>query len=232
MTELTRLTAAETAAAVAAGEVSAVDVARRPPGPDRRRRRRGARVPARRRRRRARGGSPAVDAAGPRARPLGPLAGVPLALKDVLATKGVPDHVRLADPRGLAAAVRRDRRPRGCARPASSSSARPTWTSSRWARSTEHSAYGPTHNPWDLDAHPRRLGRRLGGRGRRLRGAAGDRHRHRWLDPPAGGGHGDGRRQADVRRRRRATGSSRSRPRSTRPGRAPAPCSTRRCCTR
>ena len=28
--------------------------------------------------------------------------------------------------------------------------------------STEHSAFGPTHNPWDLDAHPRRLGRWLG----------------------------------------------------------------------
>ena len=52
--------------------------------------------------------------------------------------------------------------------------------------STEHSAYGPTHNPWDLDADPRRLRRRLAARGRGVRGAARDRHRHRRLDPPAG----------------------------------------------
>ena len=72
-----------------------------------------------------------VDAEGARARPaastrgaaageeLGPLAGVPLALKDVIATEGVPTTVRLADPRGLAAAVRRDGRRAGCARPGS-----------------------------------------------------------------------------------------------------------------
>ena len=38
--------------------------------------------------------------------------------------------------------------------------------------STEHSAYGPTHNPWDLDAHPGRPRRRLGRRGRVVPGAA------------------------------------------------------------
>ena len=48
-------------------------------------------------------------AGAPRASELGPLAGVPLALKDVFTTEGVPDHLRLEDPRGLAAAVRRDR---------------------------------------------------------------------------------------------------------------------------
>ena len=80
--------------------------------------------------------------------------------------------------------------------------------------------------------HPRRLRRRLGGGGRRVPGAAGHRHRHRRLDPPAGRGHRHGRRQADLRRGVAATAWSRSPPRSTRPARAPAPCWTPRCCTR
>ena len=57
----------------------------------------------------------AVDAARAAGETLGPLAGVPIAVKDVIATKGVPDHRRLEDPRGLAPAVRRDDRRRGCA---------------------------------------------------------------------------------------------------------------------
>ena len=61
----------------------------------------------------------AVDERRAAGEELGPLAGVPLAVKDVLATKGVPTTVGLEDPRGLAAAVRRDHRRRGCARPAS-----------------------------------------------------------------------------------------------------------------
>ena len=68
--------------------------------------------------------------------------------------QGRPDHRRLAHPRGLAPAVRRDRRPRGSRPPASSCSARPTWTSSRWAPRPSTRAYGPTHNPWDLDRIP------------------------------------------------------------------------------
>ena len=46
---------------------------------------------------------------------------------------GPADHLRLADPRGLGPAVRRDGGRRACARPVCRSSARPTWTSSRWA---------------------------------------------------------------------------------------------------
>ncbi len=47
---------------------------------------------------------------------------------------------------------------------------------------------------------PRRFRRRLGRGAGRLRGSAGHRHRHRRLDPPAGLGHRDGGRQADLRR--------------------------------
>ena len=68
--------------------------------------------------------------------------------------QGRADDLRLADPRGLDAAVRRDRHARAARGRRRRSSARRTWTSSRWARSTEHSAYGPTHNPWDLDRIP------------------------------------------------------------------------------
>ena len=47
--------------------------------------------------------------------------------------RGTAHDVRLEDPRGLDPAVRRDRRRAAAALPACRSSARPTWTSSRWA---------------------------------------------------------------------------------------------------
>ena len=112
------------------------------------------------------------------------------------------------------------------------SSARPTWTSSRWA---PRPSTPPTARPTTRGTSSRIPGGSGGGSAaarRRLRGAARDRHRHRRLDPPAGGRHRHRRRQADVRRRvalrpRRARVLA-----STRPARAPAPSSTRRCCTR
>ena len=67
--------------------------------------------------------------------------------------------------------------------------------------STENSAYQVTRNPWDTDAHPRRLLRRLGGGGRGVRGPAVARHRHRRLDPPAGGAVRHRRHEADLRPR-------------------------------
>ena len=65
---------------------------------------------------------------------------------------------------------------------------------------------------------PGRLGRWLLGGGRRLRGAAGDRHRHRRLDPAAGRRHGHRRSEADLWRRL-ALRTGRAGQRSTRPAR-------------
>ena len=57
----------------------------------------------------ARAEADAVDAAVAAGRDPGPLAGVPVALKDNLCTRGVADDLRLEDPRGLAPALRRHR---------------------------------------------------------------------------------------------------------------------------
>ena len=71
--------------------------------------------------------------------------------------------------------------------------------------STENSAYGPTPQPVGPGPDPGRLVRRLVRRGGRVRGAAGHRHRHRRLDPPARRGQRHRRRQADLRRHRPGT---------------------------
>ncbi len=68
--------------------------------------------------------------------------------------RGAADDLRVADPRGLDPAVRRHGGRASCARPACRSSARPTWTSSRWARRPSTRRTAPTHNPWDLDRIP------------------------------------------------------------------------------
>ena len=51
-------------------------------------------------------------------------------------------------------ALRRDGHARACARPARCSSARPTATSSRWARRTRTRPTAPARNPWDATRVP------------------------------------------------------------------------------
>ena len=126
------------------------------------------------------------------------LAGVPIAVKDVVATRGLPTTVgsRILEgwiPPYDATIVTRLRAAGW------RSSARPTWTSSRWApRPSTRPSARPTTRGTSTD--PRRLRRRLGRRGGGVRGAARHRHRHRRLDPPAGRRHRHRRRQADLRR--------------------------------
>ncbi len=126
-----------------------------------------------------------VDARRAAGEPLGPLAGVPLALKDVLTTRGMPTTCgsRILEgwrPPYDATVVAR-LRAAGLV-----ILGKTNMDEFAMGSSTEYSAYGPTRNPWDLEPHPGWLRRRLGGGRRRLRGSAGDRHRHRRLDPPAG----------------------------------------------
>jgi len=152
VTDLTRLTAAGTAQAVAAGEASATEVARAhldrigevdaavhaflhvdTAG--------------------ALAAAAAVDADRAAGRPLGPLAGVPLALKDVLTMQGVPTTCGSRILEGWLpaydATVTRRLREAGVV-----ILGKTNMDEFAMGSSTEHSAYGPTHNPWDLARIP------------------------------------------------------------------------------
>ena len=148
MTDLTRLTAAQTAAAVAAREASAVEVTQahldRITAVD-------GRVHA----------FLHVDADGALAQAArvdageltGPLAGVPLALKDVLCQQGIPTTVGSRILEGW-------RPPYDATVTARLKAAglvivgKTNMDEFAMGSSTEHSAYGPTHNPWDLSRIP------------------------------------------------------------------------------
>ena len=143
--------------------------------------------------------------------------------------RGRPDHGRLAHPRGLAPAVRRDRhraaqgRRRGHPRQDQHGRVRDGLLHRAQRLRPDAQPVGPR-------PHPRRLRRRVRGGRRRLRGAAGDRHRHRRVHPAARRRHRHRRRQADLRRRlplrpRRLQQQPRpGRPlRAHRAGRRPAP---------
>mgnify|MGYP003694765863 CR=1 FL=1 len=66
-----------------------------------------------------------------------------------------PRHDRVVeDPRGLPAAATTPPWWSGSSAPERSSSARPTATSSRWARPTRTRAFGPARNPWDPTRTP------------------------------------------------------------------------------
>jgi aspartyl-tRNA(Asn)/glutamyl-tRNA(Gln) amidotransferase subunit A len=161
--DLTRATAATLAAALAAGEVSAVEVTRahldRIAAVD------GARDADGHAQGRAVHAflHVAADAALADARAvdddraagaqLPPLAGVPIAVKDVLATRGLPTTCgsRILSgwvPPYDATVVRRLRAARLVVL------GKTNMDEFAMGSSTEHSAYGPTRNPWDLDRIP------------------------------------------------------------------------------
>ena len=95
----------------------------------------------------------AIDDARAAGEELGPLAGVPLALKDVLTMKGAPTTCGSRILEGwyppYDATVTRRLREAGIV-----ILGKTNMDEFAMGSSTEHSAYGPTHNPWDLDRIP------------------------------------------------------------------------------
>ncbi|GHH80565.1 glutamyl-tRNA(Gln) amidotransferase subunit A [Streptomyces sulfonofaciens] len=152
MTDIIRLTAADTAAKIATGELTAVQVAEahlaRIEAVDEKVHaflhvdREGALEQAR-----------AVDAKRERGEPLGPLAGVPIALKDLFTTEGIPTTVGSKILEGWIppydATVTRRLKEAGLV-----VLGKTNMDEFAMGSSTENSAYGPTGNPWDLTRVP------------------------------------------------------------------------------
>ena len=128
------------------------------------------------------------------------LLGVPIAVKDVVDDQGAGHHRRLAHPRGLGAAVRRHPG-HPAARRRSADPGQDQHGRVRDGQLDRALRLRRDPQPVGPRPHPRRLRRRLVGGRHGVRGAAGDRHRHRRLDPAARRGHRHGRGEADLRRR-------------------------------
>ena len=127
-----------------------------------------------------------------------PLAGVPLALKDVFTTTDMPTTCGSKILEGWRSPVRRD------GHRAAACGGHPDPRQDQHGRVRDGQLDGelrvrPHPQPVERRAGPRRLRGWQRRRAGRVPGAAGHRLGHRWVDPPARGADRDGRRQADVR---------------------------------
>ena len=117
-----------------------------------------------------------------------------------LLRRGRAELRRLAHPRGLPPGLHGHQRAQPPGGRRAPCSARPTWTSSRWARRTRTPATARCRTRGTATRVP---GGSSGGSAAAVaagHGAVGDRHRHRRLDPPAGLALRDRRAQAHLRR--------------------------------
>ena len=155
-------------------------------------------------------------------RPLGPLHGVPLGIKDIIDVAGMPTRAGAAAfahtlPTVDAPLVARLR------------DAGAVILGKTHATQFAYRDPAPDAEPVVARAHAGRLVVGVGGGRRGPDGPGGDRHADRRLDPAARGLLRGRRLQGRVSARSRSTGSCRSRGRSTMPGRSPGPSRTSRC---
>ncbi|HEY3736653.1 MAG TPA: amidase, partial [Jatrophihabitans sp.] len=152
MSDVIKLTAADTAAKIASGEVSAVEVAQAHLD-------RVAAVEPKVNAflyvdaEGALAAAKAVDAKRAAGEALGPLAGVPLALKDVVVTKGIPTTSGSKILEGWIppydATITTKMKDAGIV-----ILGKTNMDEFAMGSSTENSAFGPTHNPWNLSKIP------------------------------------------------------------------------------
>ena len=176
-----------------------------------RREARAARVQPRDRATRRCAAADAVDAAVARGEDPGPLAGVPVALKDNLCTRGVPTTCSSRILEGWRAAVHRDGRRARASRAGGDPDRQDEPRRVRDGLVDRELGVRPDPQPARPDPGARRVERWLGRGGRGRVRAARARLRHRRLDPPARRAVRRRRREADVRRGVALRARSRSR---------------------